>query len=229
MTPRRRMRVLVVDADALTRTGILAYLKRKRRYGCVSVASAAEARASCARQAPDVILLDLPLPGSDGLGLLRELGRLAPQARQAVLSSSVDREEIERVMGAGGHAFIHREDAPGALDEALAAVARGERFVSPRAAQRLYSSLAHGAARVRRQGGTGAGAGDEARLSDRELAIFAATGAGHGPTRIARDLGIAVKTVETHHRRIREKLEVRSTEELKQRAERWLAARGSER
>ncbi len=71
----------------------------------------------------------------------------------------------------------------------------------------------------------GAGRDDDAaRLSDRELAIYEAAGAGHGPTRIARDLRISVKTVETHHRRIREKLEVGSTEALRERARRWLAA-----
>ena len=77
----------------------------------------------------------------------------------------------------------------------------------------------------RREGGKQKN-GDAARLSDRELAVFTATGGGRGPTQIGRGLGIAVKTVETHQRRIKEKLEVRSAQALHERAQRWLVAQG---
>ncbi len=223
MKTLRKMRLLVVDADALTRAGILAHLRsQKGRYEGVAAGNAAEARAACAKQAPDLILLDLPLPGGDGLGLLRELARLAPQARRAVMGTNGDRPGVERVLAAGGQAFIHREDAPGALDEAFATILRGERYLSPRAGQMLLSTMAQRPARPRAC--SPGGDADTARLSDRELAIYTAMGAGHGPTRIALDLRISVKTVETHHRRIREKLEVGSTEALRERARRWLAA-----
>lgn len=211
MSAPRKVRVLIVDGEPLPRAGIVTCIRRWKGYGvCGQARDAREARQLCAELRPDLIIVDLPpLPG-EGFGLVRELKRLHRAARLVVIATRGDRETVERALLAGACGYLRRSDDLDELRAACQAVLLGKRHVSPGATQTLLSGLAHPPRR--------AGTGDEARLSERERAVFLLIGRGLGATAIARELSVSVKTVETHQRRIREKLRVGSADELRQRA-----------
>ena len=218
MSAPRKVRVLIVDGEPLPRAGIVACIHRWKGYDVCGLArDAREGRQHCAELRPDLIIVDLPLPG-EGFGLVRELMRLHRAARIVVIATRGDRETVERALRAGALGYLRRSDDLDELRAACAAALLGKLHVSPGATQTLLSGLAHPPRR--------SGAGDEARLSAREREIFLLIGHGLKPTAIARELSLSVKTVETHQRRIREKLRVASVDELRLRAA--LTAEGRE-
>ncbi|MGB8167711.1 MAG: response regulator transcription factor [Chthoniobacteraceae bacterium] len=210
MSHPRSVGVLVVDGEPLTQAGIVACIRQWKGYRVCGLAKdPPTARQLCAELRPDLIIVDLPLP-ADGFGLVREFARLHRAARVVVISTRSDRETVECALRAGARGYVRRSDELKALRAACAAVLDGKLHVSPEVEQTLLSGLAH----PPHPDGTG----DEGRLSERERTVFRLIGRGLGATAIARELSVSVKTVETHQRRIREKLDVGSAGELRKRA-----------
>jgi DNA-binding NarL/FixJ family response regulator len=216
----RTTQVLIVSADTLTRMGIATIVDRmEAHHVCGEAESPRVARELCTKLLPDLIVIDLPLLGSDGFGLVRELARVRRDSRTLVIGLSQNLDEVQRAFRAGARAFVDRRDAPAVLQAAFSKVSSGGRFASEQAEDLLLWHFARTPARpqavaVKRRGETNA-------LSEREQAVFELIGQGLKPTAIARSLGISVKTVETHQQRIRAKLEVETTAALRERAARF--------
>jgi DNA-binding NarL/FixJ family response regulator len=160
---------------------------------------------------PDIILLDLGLPDTDGQQFIPELRQLAPEARIIVLSQREEGVFAPRAIRAGAHGYLMKTEAAAQLRRAIDAVMAGAFYLSHSVAA-LMPEL----------GGTQARAQGLANLSDRELQVFTLIGQGLGPKEIANRLLISPKTVEAHRENLKRKLNLESSALLTQRATRWV-------
>lgn len=201
-----RIRLLLVDDHALVRSGVrslLEFHESCQRFEVVGEAgSAEEALAVIGALAPDVVLLDLSLPGRSGLEALEDLRVAAPGARFLALSMHEETEYVKRFLGGGGSGFVPKTSLEATLVDAILAVSRGEYYVPPR----LLAQLAREEATRDPRGG--------ARLTEREEQVVAAIAGGATHREIASELGLSEKTVATYRARAAEKLGVRSRAEL---------------
>lgn len=146
---------------------------------------------SLRRHRPKLMLLDLAMADTNGLELLPEVFRIAPDVKVLVVTMHVDRAFAEASFRRGAHGFIPKEAPVDELREAITVVLSGERYLSPRVARR-----AHRSARIPR---------DPAlyRLTPRQREILALTGRGRTATEISAQLGVSPRTVEFHRMNIR--------------------------
>jgi DNA-binding NarL/FixJ family response regulator len=208
------VRVLIVDDHEFFRTGVTAWMDQQPGLRpCGEAASLADARLLLAREAADVLLLDLTLPDGDGLDFIEDALKLRPGLKVIVLSQRDEAVFAERAMKCGASGYVMKSEASDQLLEAIQVVMEGGTWLSRVAqAQAVPLELA---ARLRNESALG-------ELSDRELQVFALIGAGHGPKEIANRLGISTKTVEAHREHIRHKLGLKSAAALTQTAQRWV-------
>lgn len=189
------MRVLIIEDEPVYREGLKMVLSRMGDVQIVGEASTARAAFALLQENPDVVLLDLLLPGLDGLSAAREIRSRAERARVLVLTGSRNARDIEEAMAAGAAGYVVKTDPVERLIEAIRSVGRGEQAIS--------ADLRRPAVRAR-----GAADGNDllAALSKREREIFRLIVRGYSTARMGRELCISPKTVDTHRQRIYEKL-----------------------
>ncbi|THV37111.1 response regulator transcription factor [Glycomyces buryatensis] len=176
------IRLLLVDDHPVVRQGLRAYLELEADLQVVGEASGGEeALESIASLSPDVVLLDLKMPGLDGQGVLERLGKDAP--RVLVLTSATDVERVPAAIAAGAAGFVYKDIDPDALTAAIRTVHAGQALLSPAALRGLMS-------------GTSASAAPE--LTPRESQVLGLIAKGQTNRQIARALGVSEKTVKTH-------------------------------
>jgi len=152
---------------------------------------------------PDLILLDLSLPDRSGLDLLKPLKEMLPQTRVVIMSMHNDPTQVRSALDRGCSGFIVKEAAPMELELALRAAAAGQVFLSPQVSSKMLAPLLN----PTRPTGIDA-------LSPRQLQILRKLGGGMSSKEIAANLGISVKTVETHRARMMESLGCRRANDL---------------
>lgn len=195
-------RVLVADPHPVVRLGVRALLAADPQFLVVDEAGeAGETLRKAVALRPDLLVLDLNLPGRDGLDLVEELGRQAPGVRLVVLTGLAENIFGARLLEAGVRAWMSKESGLPTLREGLRAVAAGRRHVSASLQQTLLQ-------RHRRAG--------LAALSRRELNIFHLLGEGCALREMSARLGISPKTVGTHRERLKAKLGLRTSRELQE-------------
>ena len=182
------IRVLVVDDHAVVREGLRTFLELQEGIAVVGEAADGE---EAVRQAealrPDVIVMDLVMPRLDGVGAMRELRRRLPSARVIVLTSFVEDERLLPAIQAGAAGYLLKNVAPAELARAVRAAHAGEALIDPVVAARLVDAIAQPP-----------GEPAPERLTAREQEVLALIARGFSNKRIARELGIAEKTVKTH-------------------------------
>jgi DNA-binding NarL/FixJ family response regulator len=183
---------------------------------CAETDDARSAIALFERHQPKVVVLGPVLAHGDGLQLIKILLKLAPAAFIVVLSDDVSAMWIRRVLRAGAVGYLTVEDGDLELPVALDAITcGGHRYIS----QRLWGTLIKSfAPSLVGQPHIGADL-----LTDRELEVFSSIGRGSGILETAKELGVSIKTVETHQIHIKEKLKLHSTVELRKYAIRWMS------
>lgn len=182
-----RVRLLLVDDHAVVREGLRAFLRLQQDIDVVGEASTgAEAVLLAADLKPDLVLLDLVMPGGDGVAALRELRKVASAARVLVLTSFAEDAQIFAAMSAGAAGYLLKDLDPGELANSIRAVHAGLPALDPRVASRLMRHAAAGAS------------GPESDLTARERDVLALLVEGLGNKQIAHRLGIGEKTVKTH-------------------------------
>jgi DNA-binding NarL/FixJ family response regulator len=183
----RPMRVVVVDDHAIVRRGLNQLLTGA---GDIEVVGAAgdgdEAVAVVLETRPDVVLMDLQMPGTDGVTAIRELLAQGSEAQIVVLTSFSDSERIIAALDAGAVGYMLKDADPDDLLEGVRAAARGESPLHPKAARQLLTS---------RAGGRDAKPLD---LTPRELEVLRLVRQGMANKQIARRLGISERTVKAH-------------------------------
>ncbi|HEX3923083.1 MAG TPA: response regulator transcription factor [Streptosporangiaceae bacterium] len=183
-----RITVLIADDHPVVRQGLQVLLSVQDDIEVAGEAADGEqAVAMVAELDPDVILLDLKLPGGDGLAVLRQLREAGRRTRALVLTSAVDRNLVARAVQAGAAGFLYKDVDPDALVRALRSVHDGNTLLAPEAAGTLLNSAAAAPA-VR---GIGA-------LTGREREVLAQIADGRSNREIARLLRVSEKTVKTH-------------------------------
>jgi DNA-binding NarL/FixJ family response regulator len=184
------IRVLIVDDHAVVREGLRTFLALQDGIEVAGeAADGREAIERAAELAPDVILMDLVMPGVDGVAAMRVLRRRAPQSRVIVLTSFLDDQRLMPAIEAGAHGYLLKDVEPSDLAKAVRAAHAGEAMISDAVAGRLLSTLARPRPPVEPDGG---------QLTRRERQVLGLIAAGHSNKRIALELEIAEKTVKTH-------------------------------
>jgi len=182
------IRVLVADDHAVVREGLRTFLGLQDGIEVVGEAADGEqAVVEAQRLAPDVVLMDLVMPGLDGVGAMRRLRESLPGARVIVLTSFGDDERLLPAIRAGAAGYLLKDAAPADLARAVRLAHRGEALLDPSVAARLVDALAQPR-----------GAAAPEPLTPREREVLALVARGFANKRIARELGIAEKTVKTH-------------------------------
>lgn len=200
MTDTRPIRVLIADDHTMVREALRAVLAPQ----CEVVAEAAtaeEAVAAALRTRPDVVLLDLAMPGTGGLAAAHHLRRRAPACKVIVLSQYDDEEYVmEALIEAGAAGYLLKSDAAAELLEALKAVRAGKRYLSPAIAPIVLRRLKERSA-----------AAPAAALTRREREVLRLIAGGAASKEIAARLGISPKTAQAHRENLKLKLKAGST------------------
>jgi RNA polymerase sigma factor (sigma-70 family) len=190
------IRVLLADDQALVRAGFRALLDAQDDIEVVGeAADGEEAIAAAERLEPDVVLIDLVMPGLGGVAAIRELRERRPEVRAIVLTSFLDEDKLLPALRAGAAGYLLKNSAPAEVARAVRAACAGEAVLDPTAAARLIDTLARVEEPLE-------------RLTPREREVLVLLGRGFPNKQIASELGLAEKTVKTHVGHVLEKLGV---------------------
>ena len=196
------VRVMICDDHTLVRAGLRRLVDSFDGVEVIAEAcNADEAVLRAKQELPDVVLMDVTMPGRSGFDALAELRVARPEIAVVIMSMHDDSMHVREALQRGASGFVVKEAAPAELEVAIRAAAAGRTFLSPQ----VFAPHAPQARSLH---------GDVDRLSPRQREILDALGAGRTTKQIAGDLGLSVKTVETHRSRMMEVLGCRNSVEL---------------
>lgn len=198
------IRVLLADDHAIVREGLKRILADGSEFTVVAEAATSQEAISEAREkSPDVVILDISMPGRGPLETLDEIKRHQPRTRVLFLSMHPENQYAARLFREGADGYLTKESAPDLLVEAIRKVHAGGKYVSPAMAEELAQRLAGDYDAARHE-----------RLSDRELQVLRLFGRGKTLTEISEELSLSPKTISTYRARILEKMGLQTTAEI---------------
>jgi two-component system, NarL family, response regulator NreC len=198
------IRVVVVDDHAVVRSGLRLLLDAEEDIEVVGEAGDGhEAVFAVRAEKPDVVLLDVVMPGESGIEALPKLLHEAPDARVLILSMQDDPSYVREAFAAGASGYVLKEAVDAEVVGAVREVAGGGRYVHPALGARMVAADAEARASA-----------DADPLSDREREVLRLLALGHTNQEIAKQLYISVRTAETHRAHIMQKLRLTSRAEL---------------
>ena len=196
------MKILVVDDHPIVRAGVRRLLASEPGMEIAEAASGKEALIAARATPPDLVILDLNLPGMGGFDIIARLIRDKPRPLILVLSMHDDPIFAMRALEAGADGYVSKNAPPTQILEAVARLAKGQRYIGPELAQQLALWNSRAAAHPLKD------------LSRRDLEILRLLGEGRSIQQIADALGIGYKTVANNCGQIKAKLGVKRTAEL---------------
>jgi DNA-binding NarL/FixJ family response regulator len=194
------VRVVLVDDHTMVREGLRLLLRSAGDIAVVGEADSGPAALEVAeRVRPDIVVLDLDMPGGDGMAALRGLEQTLPSVRVLILTVHAEQERLVPLLEAGARGYLTKEAASQDLVEAIRVVAAGEIYVRPVTARLLAAAVVphHTAKTARDRFQT---------LSEREQTTLQLVAEGYSGAEIARQLGISTKTIDAYKHRVQEKL-----------------------
>lgn len=198
------IRILIADDHSIVRAGLKNILSFESDIDIV-------AEAACVNDAmdlvhshkPDVLILDISMPGRSGLDAIEDFKRISPQTRILILTMFNEEIHALRCIKAGASGYLTKDAVPEALVTAIRRLHAGRKYISPDLAEQLASEVSSPSPTE-----------PHALLSPREYEVLRQLALGHKPTAIADALGLSPRTVGTYRRRVLEKLQLTSTAEL---------------
>ena len=198
------IRVLVVDDHAVVRSGLRLLLEREQGMAAVDEASTAdEAVFRMIEHKPDVLLIDVTMPGTSGIDAIPKLRGASPDTKVLVLSMHDDPRYVRAAFAAGANGYVLKEAADTEVVAAIREVAGGGSYVHPALGARLVAAETKEQERAKAD-----------PLSEREHEVLRMLALGHTNQEIAKSLYISVRTAETHRAHIMQKLGLTSRAEL---------------
>jgi len=191
------IRVVLADDHALVRAGFRSLIEALP--GIEVIAETGDGRQALQltlTHHPDVVLMDIAMPGMNGLEVTARVAKQAPNVRVIILSMHADEEYVWQALRAGAGGYLLKEASMAELELAIKAATRGETYLSPAVSKQVADY-------VRRTGGT---AGALELLTPRQREILQLIAEGHSTKKIAHTLQVSVKTVETHRAQLMERL-----------------------
>jgi DNA-binding NarL/FixJ family response regulator len=209
-----KVKVLIIHHAPLVRSGLVALMQATGRFAvCGETDDAPTAREMFVKHRPQLVALGLTLRRGSGIELIKDFRRLDRTARILVISGREDTLSIQRAFRAGTHGYLALEDDSSEVLLALERISDGHLYASASVMRRLLKSLATNEIEPARS--------EVKALSDRELEVFSLIGRGFGASRLATELHLSVKTVETYQAHIKQKLGLHSAAELSEKAAHW--------
>ncbi|MCI0388193.1 MAG: response regulator transcription factor [Acidobacteria bacterium] len=200
------IQILIVDDHAIVRRGLRQILVDEQDIEVSETADPHETIKLIRDKTWDLVVLDLSLPGKNGLELLKEIKRERPSLPVLILSVQPEEQFAVRTLKAGASGFMSKDAAPDELVKAIRIVLRGGKYINESVAERLLFDLNAHALKAEGK--------PHELLSDREFQIICLFGAGKTVSEIAAELSLSVPTVSTYRARILEKMGMKTTAEL---------------
>jgi NarL family two-component system response regulator YdfI len=197
------IKLIIADDHLIIRQGLRLILETEEEFEIIAEASdGAEAVDLCAKHHPDVVLMDLRMPGMDGLTAIEKLRETQPEIAVVILTTFNEDDLMLRGLQAGAHGYLLKDTDRSALFDTIRAAARGETLLKPEIMARVLATA---------KGGQSASATDnDISLTDRELEVLQAVARGDRSKEVAVQLGISERTVKAHLGNIYSKLGVDS-------------------
>lgn len=203
-----KISILLVDDEALVRAGLRALLEQSDGFAVVGESGdARDAIERCTLLQPDVVILDIKMPGLSGLDAVVPIKKASPNTRVLVASQHESREFVFQALRAGADGYICKASDPTELGPAIEAIERGELFVTPRVAATFLGS-------ARPQGADDPISHALGGLTAREREVFQLIAVGKANKDIASVLGISLGTVKKHRENLQRKLDLHSAAEI---------------
>jgi DNA-binding NarL/FixJ family response regulator len=213
-------RIVIIDDHPLFRKGLEQLISSSNGFAvCGEAGNAAEGLSALRKLKPDLTIIDISLPGANGIELIKNIRAEFPKLPLLVLSMHDESVYALRSIRAGAQGYIMKQEALENVVRALHEIMSGRPYLSPAMSARLITNFAKG--------------NDDAKtnladnLSDRELEILELIGKGREVREIARELHLSPKTVETHRAHIKEKLNLANARQVARFAVQWVAEQPS--
>jgi two-component system response regulator NreC len=204
-----KIRVLLAEDHTIVRKGLRALLEAQADIEVIAEAEEGRQAVRLAEQyGPDVVLMDLSMPGLNGLEATRQIRERIPKTRVLALTRHTNQEYIDRILEAGASGYLVKKSAPEELVIAIQAVQRGDSYLDPA----ISSTIIRGYLEKPKTGGEDR----YHRLTPRQREVLQLIAEGRANREIAALLHISVKTVENHRNSLMEALDLHSTAELTQ-------------
>jgi two-component system, NarL family, nitrate/nitrite response regulator NarL len=199
----QKIRLLLVDDHPIVREGIKSALSHRKNIQIVGeAATGEEATVKAAKLKPDVILMDINMPGMSGLETSRRLRKSVPESKILALTMHENREYVLEMSQLGARGYVFKDSSPSELLHAIEVIHAGEFYFSPRASQHLLKAFLRNEPLASSQTGID--------LSQREKDVLQLVTEGFKTKEIAKRLGVTSRTIETYRRRLMSKLGVHS-------------------
>jgi len=215
--PKSKFKILVVDDHPIVRQGFAQLIQSEcdmELFG--EAADSDQAMAALTKSMPDFAIVDISLRRSNGIDLIKRMLAVNPKLPILVVSMYEEGLYIERILRAGAKGYLMKQEATLKVIEAIRKILSGEIYVS----EKMSEVLLH-----RFVAGRDPNLSPVEKLSDRELEVMQLVGQGRGTRQIADQLHLSFKTVESHYAKIKEKLNLRTANELIQYAVKWFQSK----
>ncbi|MFZ0612902.1 MAG: response regulator transcription factor [Desulfobacterales bacterium] len=198
------LRIIMADDHPIVRAGLKQIMAEASDLVVAAEAGNGRDLLTLVRREPyDVILLDISMPGMDGLDVLKQLKSELPTIPVIILTVHPEAQYALRVLKAGASGYLTKESVPSELIQAIRKVHRGGKYITPSLAEKIAFALGGEPAKLPHE-----------TLSDREFQVLSQIASGRTVTQIADELALSVKTISTYRTRILEKMQLKTNAEL---------------